>query len=572
VTDMPPPPPTSGHSHTNSEHSWDDSEGNASESSSSISPKSKPKHLKSHSWGSPSVREGYREARHFAGGIIHHPSESTEHYSILRHSHGLVFYQGISTSVAISVFADRALPHNRTFWLKPRSWSGTAKNRATFRQQTDELIDITPTLEVRSNQLDPNHERAWQRDIMQFERRTIRGARSSHYLRETVVARIPAEAGDGYFQIVLCAGEREETLCISPVFRVLSVSSSMGGVSGANWATLPLELGAMALSMQAQKKVGAAIIPVKMAAKSKTQSYIPSHAGDAKKVGMLAYGATGAADKVAGQIHNFNQKHEKERENPFTPAFKIDDDYDHGPKHPYPIRFKARCDHDIGIMSKSHIMPMTRLVGVPEMATYKLWGYYFGWCSPPPERVETNGRVKVLHHWLQAVIVVSPVDVDSLDQVSIFRANLPVVRIQILGNSHERLPNNAEVIVEVLGCIRPWDQELESLLAEDEKAGEEIAFETALINEMSDISFAQDILDRPEWSPEALAQKERDAERKHKAHGHGMERVKQEYTEKRLAVQKKIDQVPLHKVGVRMPADKIKDKSVVINGYFIERC
>lgn len=525
-----------------------------------------------------SLQKGYREARHLAGGMIHHPSESTEHFSILRHSHGLVFYQGTSTSVAISVFADSPLPSNRTVWLKPKSSSGSSKNRATFRKQTDDLLDVTPAVAVNVEQVNPSDERAWHRDIVEFERRTRRGPRSKHRIRETDVIRIPVDAGDGYFKLVLCAGEKEklETLCVSPPFRILSVSTQMGGVSGAHWSTLPLEIGAMALSIAAWNKVGAAtILPLKMVAKNKTSPFMPAgataHAGKAGKAGKLLYGASGASDRVAAEVAAFNSSYDDEREDPFTPAFKIDDDYESGPKTPFPIRFSACCDVDNRVWPERHIMPMLQLIKVPDIATYKLSGYYFGWYKVSPEQIKDDGKRKRRHHWLQAVIVVSPIDIEKLDLVTMSRANQKEVHIQILSDCQHAPPINTEITVEVSGCLRPWDQELEQILAMDMKEGEEVAFETAAINEMSDINLTQIILDLPAWSPEASKGKEEDEESEPKAKLHGIERVKQEYTEKRLKVQKKIDQVPLHKVSVRMPVDRMRDKSVVLNGYYVER-
>jgi hypothetical protein len=510
-----------------------------------------------------------------AGGMIHHPSESTEHFSILRHSHGLVFYQGTSTSVAISIFADTPLPSNRTLWLKPKSSSGSAKNRATFRKQTNDLLDVTPAVSVNVEQVNPSDERAWHRDIIEFERRTRRGPRSKHHIQETDVIRIPADAGDGYFQLVLCVGDKEEALCISPPFRILSVSTQMGGISGAHWSTLPLEVGAMALSMAAWNKVGAAtILPLKLMAKNKASPHMPAgatamtaHAGKAQKAGKLLYGASGAGGRVAAEVAAFNSSYNDEREGPFTPAFKIDDDYESGPKHPFPICFTARCDVDNRVWPERHILPMLQLLNVPDMATYKLSGYYFGWCKVAPEQSEEGGRRKKRHHWSQAVIVVSPIEIEKLDRVTMSRANQKEVHIQILSDG-KQVPLNTEVNVEVSGCLRPWDQELEHMLVMDMNEGEEVAFETAAINEMSDINLTQIILDLPAWNPDARA-KEEDSEPKPKAHG--IDRVKQEYTDKRLAVQKKIDQVPLHKVGVRMPVDRMRDKSVVLNGYYIER-
>ena len=516
------------------------------------------------------VQKGLREARHFAGGIIHHPAESTDHYSILRHSHGLVFYQGTSTSIAISVFADRELPPDRSYLLKPKAWSFAAKNRATFKEQTSSLMNVTPSATVKVEQLNPSDERAWQRDIAEFKYRTRRGYKRKHTLRETVVVHIPVEAGDGYFQLALCHGKSEEMYCISPVFRLLSVSPTMGAISGAHWATLPLEIGAIALTMQAKTAIGTALLPVKLAAKSKTVPHMPggvvAHAGHARTAGKLAYGATGAADRVATELAKFNESYIQEREGPFTPALKIDDDYEHGPKPPYPITFEARVDTSRRSKSK-HIMPRRDLINISENVLYRLCGYYFGWCYLPSERVDRTGRIRHRSRWYQAIIVVIPIDIDGLDRVSMSRANQKHVQLQIL-DDHEQ-PSHDEVLkIQIFGCIRPWDQELEKTLAVDMKKGEEIAFETVMENEANDIVVAQAILDEPSWHPEVITEREA-AEPKEKAHG--MERVKQEYTEKRLAVQKKIDKVPLHKFGVRMPVDKRKDQTVITNGYFVER-
>lgn len=519
-----------------------------------------------------SLQKGYREARHIAGGMIHHPSESTEHYSILRHSHGLVFYKGINTYVAVSTFADTPLPQNRTYWLKAKNWSITAKNKATFRQQTNDLLNVTPAVAITAEQIDADEERAWERDIAQFEGRTRRGYRSKHILRETVVVRIPTESGDGYFQIVLSAGESRDAVCVSPAFRVLSVSPNMGGVSGAHWSTLPFEIGAMALSWQARSAlVAAAIVPVKSAAKSKSKPFINSHATEARKATKIAYGATGAADKVGQQIEAFNNRYNQDREAPFSQAFKIDDDYNHGPKQPYPIRFSACCNAPHNEAANWHIILPIKLDSVAEIVTNKLCGYYFGWCSFPLERPDIGDRIHPSSCWYQAIIIVHPIEINKLERVTMAVASQKEVHIQILAGDREQPVNGTVAKVEVFGCIRPWDQELESILSEDMRADEELAFETAITNEASDIEVTRSILDHPSWSPETVAQKEEEEAAEPKPKVHGVDRLKQEYAAKRLAVQKRIDKVPAHMLGVRMPIDRMKDKSVVMNGYYIKR-
>src|SRR6202034_649228 len=91
------------------------------------------------------TQKAYREVRHFAGGLIRHPSQSTKHFSILRHSHGLVFYQGPRTSIAISIFADAPLPTDRTIWLQGKGWTGHAGMRArALAGWNGKWIDVTP--------------------------------------------------------------------------------------------------------------------------------------------------------------------------------------------------------------------------------------------------------------------------------------------------------------------------------------------------------------------------------------------------------------------------------------------
>lgn len=216
------------------------------------------------------VQNAFREVRHFAGGLIHHPSTSTKHFSILRHSHGLVFYQGPSTSLAISIFASEIMPPARKIYLQEKGWTGkTGMRAAAFFGANNSWIDVTPSLAIASTQLNPRDERAWQRDIASFKKRSTAKIRKRHILRETDVIRIPAEAGDGYFQLVLCSDEKKKVLCTSPTFRLLSLSSSPSSLKGASLSTLPLEMGIMALEVYAKTTTKTVLAPAMAAQKGK---------------------------------------------------------------------------------------------------------------------------------------------------------------------------------------------------------------------------------------------------------------------------------------------------------------
>lgn len=160
---------------------------------------------------SVTMQKAFGEARYLLGGLISRPAESNKHFTILRHSQGVVFYRGSTTSVTISIFSDAPLPPDRSLWLQNKGWTGKTgmRAKALFRL-TDDWLDITPTLALRSDQVEPNDERAWQRDIAKFLKKAPSRVRDTHRLRETAVARIPAEAGDGYFQVVLCQGPKKK--------------------------------------------------------------------------------------------------------------------------------------------------------------------------------------------------------------------------------------------------------------------------------------------------------------------------------------------------------------------------
>lgn len=205
-----------------------------------------PQSVASASSSAPShVLRAFEETRHFAGGLIHHPSESNKHFSVLRHSHGLVYFQGQKTSIAISIFADAPLPPDRSLWLQCKGYSGkTGMRLKTLLGADGSWLNVTPGKQIPVDQLKPSDERAWQRDIAHFLKRSDPHIRNTHHLRETAIVHIPAGADDGYFRLVLCTGEHKKVLCGSPTFRLLSTSTKPGMVRGAGLASLPFEVAA----------------------------------------------------------------------------------------------------------------------------------------------------------------------------------------------------------------------------------------------------------------------------------------------------------------------------------------
>ncbi|QPH02787.1 hypothetical protein C2857_007004 [Epichloe festucae Fl1] len=260
-----------------------------------LPPPSRPKELK----GLKGLKAALEEAQFVAGGLVGRSAESTKHYTIIRHSHALVWYRGPGTSVSITILADEPVPANRTVWLQARGYSGNAgMSLEALAGSRDKWIDVTPASEAEASHLPGAEERGIQRDMRRFAReaaslsssssssssgRAGGGSGGRHVPRETHLVRIPASAGDGYFRLLLCGGDDpRKTLCGSPVFRVASTSADMSVVRGASLGTMPLELGLRVASTVVgthvvRKYTGIAGAVVQSSAASRFAARIPLH-------------------------------------------------------------------------------------------------------------------------------------------------------------------------------------------------------------------------------------------------------------------------------------------------------
>ncbi|KAJ5698048.1 hypothetical protein N7462_000053 [Penicillium macrosclerotiorum] len=499
------------------------------------------------------VQKAYGEARHFLGGLINHPTESNKHVTILRHSHGLVFYRGEATSVAVSIFSDAPLPQDRTLWLQNKGWSGKAgmRAKALFRLNNN-WVDVTPGMPLRADQVNPDDERAWQRDIKKFLKKAPARLRDTHSLRETAVVRVPAEAGDGYWQLVLCQGPKKKVIGNSPVFRVLSTSTNPHSIRGASLSTLPLEVGAMVASLYAQTAAKAVVSPATAAIQSKlTQT-----------AAQTAYSTSGAQDKVGSLIKGSSGSTQKDQQG-LMPHEGLDrqiSPIDDGPQTPFPMNFKARAQlpHTTAPGNPGE-MPKLILTKFPGWIPEQFRGYFFGWA-----RFDTStAKSTSLSPWYPAVLSIRTLDPLQAAGVNMSQLAKRSVAIRLL----DEVPlQTTELEINVMGFLRAEIPPPTGTTHQELADAQAAAAEAAMLADSYDVTIVQNTLSQPVWAPRGP-----DPAEIHRQNTGWMDRTKEGYANVRAKGQKWVEQVPLHKLGVRSTTDESREKQVAVNGFYIVR-
>lgn len=330
--------------------------------------------------------------------------------------------------------------------------------KALFRMH-DDWVNATPTVAVRADQVDPNKERAWQRDIAKFYKKASKRVQT-HRLRETVVARIPPDAEDGYFQLILCHGEKK-VLCRSPVFRILSASMDPSSLRGASLTTMPLELGALVAGTYAQVAASRVVAPVTAVAETVTARYRP---------GWLGETAIQTAYEALKPDHG----------NAPDPA--VPPSIENGPQPPYPLDFTARP-------SQSHD-PCRIPVKVPCDIQDKLRGYFFGWARTSPDTWQ--------------MIILSVQLWDGSQQAGPVSLSQTTRNVSVLRLLHEPMPNPPSTLpVRIFGFLHPDIPPPSPRTETDLAAARQAAAEAAALAEQYDTEYVQALLDHPLWGPEA---------------------------------------------------------------------
>jgi hypothetical protein len=486
----------------------------------------------------------------FAGGLVSHPFEATKHFSILRHSPALVYYKGPSTSVCITIFSDAPLPPQLSFWLQRKGFSGNMGMKASvLLGRTSNWIDVTPTTEAFLSDMPEPDERAWQRDIKKFEKKTSRHKNLSyHVARETCIVRIPAAASDGYLRIAMCTGTgRKKVLCSSPVFRIASTSTDVSIFRGASLSTIPLEAGLKAASLfgntVAMGYVGPAKVIVGSQVERLTGDYKPGFI--AKRAEHIAYAKTG----LKKRFDKLEQNYDGARD--YGPLHMSDGfdsppevvGPDSGPEKPFPIKFDGTVARGTGQSEAQFGIPTANLSGVSSDLLLRLNGIYLGWVTIQPKK----GLDNISHDWHEAIITFGP---SPYAAAAIVTKNVATVHIIHDFGTATFFDTKLKLIV--MGYLRPVPK-ADRLQAADK-------FLDGAMNDM-DVTLAS--LSREDWGPEMTLERMKS----HKS----SRPLTEKYVDARSHMMKRVDSIPMHRAGVRTTGAKLMDKVHGRGGLYIRR-
>ncbi|KAL6884819.1 hypothetical protein HDV57DRAFT_508740 [Trichoderma longibrachiatum] len=493
------------------------------------------------------------EAQYFASGLISHPSESTRHYSIIRHTRALIWFSGPSTSVSITILSDEPLPAQRTLWMQQKGYSGNVGMALkALAGTTSSWINVTPARLATVDDTSDADERSIQRDLKRFAKKAS-GRQRNHVPRETHIVRIPATASDGYFRLVLCGGNEpgKKVLCGSPVFRVASTSADVSVVRGASLSTMPLEMGVKVASTIGQAMANKYIGVASAVVNSRVGSVVAN--STVKKVSNVAvrsYQVSGVGDAVQESWHR--QRSQQERYDSLVvnvPVIHMVGS-ESGPEAPFPVKFDGKVVRGTGRSMAELGIPTANLSGVSDQVKVRMGGVFAAWACIQLPRNNSGEPITPVDDmlptdWVEAIVTIAP---SRHAPPSIAMKNS--VSVHIIHDFEEAHFIDAKLKVLLMGFLHP--------AAPPHTPPDHLAAEHA-----QDIMNTLASLGRAAWGPHDTV-----AMMKSVKSGRSLGERLDETTGKVVA---QVDKIPLHWAGVRSEVGVLQDRAYGNGGMWIVR-
>lgn len=325
-------------------------------------------------------------------------------------------------------------------------------------------------------------------------------------------------------------------------------------------STLPLEVGAMVVSLYAQTAARTVAAPAAAAVTAKVNPYRPSWVTQTAL--QEVYSASGVKDRVGGVLNSSVGSNQRSVADQGPPPFAGNEvtPIDVGPQLPFPMAFKARAElAHAPSPSDSNETPKMTLTKVPDWVLEQLRGYFFGWArfyTSPTKDIATGPWCPIV----LAVRTLDPLQVSRVDMTQIARRT---VTLRLL----DEVPlQTTKLDIRIMGFLRndipPPTGSNSQELADAQAA----AAEAAVLADVYDVSVVQNTLAHPSWAPEVPSAIE--VQRQNTSWA---DKTREGYATVRARGLKWVEQVPLHRLGVRSATDEWRERRVAVNGFYIVR-
>jgi hypothetical protein len=223
------------------------------------------------------------------------------------------------------------------------------------------------------------------------------------------------------------------------------------------------------------------------------------------------------------------------------------------------MTFKARGQlTQIQSYNNEEEPPRMSLTKIPDWVTDQLRGYFFGWA-----RFETAAnKGSPTGPWCPIILSVRTLDPLQAARVNMAQIAKRMVALRLLDETPLQTINSVEV--RVLGYLRAEIPPPTGNTSQQLADAQATATEAAMLADMYDASVVLETLAHSAWAPEhpTLELQQNLG---------WIDRTQEGFTNIITRGQKFVEQVPLHKIGVRSVTDEIRENQVAVNGFYIVR-
>jgi hypothetical protein len=196
---------------------------------------------------------------------------------------------------------------------------------------------------------------------------------------------------------------------------------------------------------------------------------------------------------------------------------------------------------------------------VPDWVPEQLRGYFFGWARFDMGTTKDAASGP----WCPIVFSVRTLDPLQASRVDMTQIAKRIVTLRLL----DEVPlQTTKLDIRLMGFLRDDIPPPTGSNSQELVEAQAAAAEAAVLADVYDVSVVQNTLAHPAWAPEVPSAAEIQRQNFSWA-----DRSREGYTTARARGLKWVEQVPLHRLGVRSATDEWRERQIAVNGFYIVR-